>query len=150
MEYKTKKEIIGRIWLWSESISKTKHLLEMSFRALEGKQDEKRRAEIIKTERILDRENYSESFPTWLECCAIYDAFVELAIIYFCQVFNSGRGQDGETAKSDKNFRDQHLSNILSQVFPTKAEMESFELLKYKIITARDKVIGHSDEKLIV
>ena len=167
MDIKTKNEIIGRLWLWRESVSKTKHLLEMSFRTIEGKQDEARLLEdetyIKKLNEFAEQqpdyqkghmpnshrekfnETYPRNFPTWLECCAIHDAFVELAIVYFCQMFNSGRSQDGETAKSDKNFRDEHLTNILLKVFPDNGEMNDFNLLKERIITSCDKVIGHSD-----
>ena len=55
---------------------------------------------------------------------------VELAIVYFCQLFNSGYSQHGETAKSDKSFRDEHLIKVLNKVFLTPTEMTQFESLK--------------------
>ncbi len=167
MDTYTKNEIIGRLWLWSESVSKTKHLLEMAFRANIGKQEEFRLKEhetynIELTEFASKQPDYKEgivfpsqrkkfdklyhrTFPTWLECCAIHDAFVELAIVYFCQILNSGRNSDGQTAQNDDNFRKEHLTNILNKVFPTSAEMDKFDLLKAALVRLRDKVIGHSD-----
>jgi hypothetical protein len=167
MDIKTKNEIVGRLWLWSESISKTKHLLEMAFRTNIGKQDEGKLNEqevyrnslnefvqqqsdyrpgiILPSHRKKFDQLHPRDFPTWLECCAIHDAFVELAIVYFCQVFNSVYSQDGEAAKSDQSFRDEHLTKILPEVFQTPKEIANFELLKNSIVNARDKVIGHSD-----
>ena len=167
MDIKTKNEIVGRLWLWSESISKTKHLLDMAFRANIGKQDESRLNEQEAYRNSLNEfaqkesdyqsgiilpfhqdkfdELHPRNFPTWLECCAIHDAFVELAIVYFCQMFNSGRSQNGETAKSDDKFRNEHLKKVLEKVFPTDIEMANFDLLNQNIATVRDKVIGHSD-----
>ncbi len=167
MDTETKNEIIGRLWLWSEAVSKTKHLLEMSFRTNEGKQESFRLQEqetyaiklkefakqqpdyrndiVFPSHRKKFDEIYPRAFPTWLECCAIHDAFVELAIVYFCQLFNSGYSQHGETAKSDKSFRDEHLIKVLNKVFLTPTEMTQFESLKKTLTSARDKVIGHSD-----
>src|SRR6185436_7989328 len=108
MDAKKKNEIVGRLWLWEESLNKTKHLLEMAFRTNEGKHDKLRLHEQENYRSNLDEfckgqsgyrpglispsykkkfdEAYPRSFPTWLECCAIHDAFVELAIVYFCQL----------------------------------------------------------------
>ena len=167
MDTKTKNELVGRLWLWSQSISKTQHLLEMAFRTNIAKQDELRIQEhddyanrlnefskqefghkegkTLPSHRRESDELYPRPFPTWLECCAIHDAFAELAIVYFCQIFNSGRSQEGETAKNDENFRKEHLAKILAIVFPTIEEMANFESLKVSLLTVRDKVIGHSD-----
>lgn len=167
MDTKTKNELVGRLWLWSQSFSNTRHLLEMVFRANIGIQDELRLKEqdtyISKLNEFAKHQSgykegqtlqshqrkfdelYPRTFPTWLECWAIHDAFVELAIVYFCQVFNSGSCREGQSAKSDKSFRNEHLTKILATVFPTNEEMVKFEFLKNSVVTARDKVIGHSD-----
>jgi len=167
MDENSKKELIGRLWLWANSITRTQELLQLAFRANIGKHQESQKDEmdnynkklnefvkdqpdykpgtIIKSQQIAFDRTFHRAFPTFLECAGTYDACIELAIVYFCQIFNKGYGSIGEAAKNDKDFVYENFNAILERVFGTSEEFEKFERLKTNILTARDKMIGHSD-----
>ncbi|MBA3680872.1 MAG: hypothetical protein H0W73_06855 [Bacteroidetes bacterium] len=167
MNQKTENEQVGRLWLWANAILQTQYLLKLAFRAEEAKREKfridemedyfKRLQEFAKTQpdykegstksshQTLFNELHSQVFPTWSECAQTYDTAIELAIIYFCQVFTSGNSLSGSVAENNKTFKDEHLSIILDRVFQTQEEKEKFGILKTKIILARDKAIGHAD-----
>lgn len=167
MDENSKKELIGRLWLWADSIVRTQGLLQLAFRANVGKYQESQKEEmdnyikklnefvhaqpeskpgtIFSSQQIAFDQIFHRPFPTQIECAGIYDACIELAIMYFCQIFNSGYGNNGEAARNDKNFVNEHFNSILTNAFETKDELEKFEQIKEKILTARDKMIGHSD-----
>ncbi|MGZ3892918.1 MAG: hypothetical protein ACXVPN_03865 [Bacteroidia bacterium] len=124
-------EIIGRLWIWEESLSKTKYLLNLAFRANQEK----------------DQQNTNGSFPSRLECCGIYETCIELAVVYFCQIFTSGEEKAEMAAKNDEDFRRVHLERIISEVFDTEDKKNNFATLKKALKTARDKIIAHADAK---
>jgi len=73
LEQNDRNEIIGRLMFWKQAITHSIHLLENAAKAEEAKQ------------RALTNSN---SYPKYIDCCAIYDSFIELAIVYFCGVMD--------------------------------------------------------------
>lgn len=167
MDAKTKNELIDRLWLWAHSIEKTKELLNLSRRSKIGenqssqiserdlyiqklnefvkKQPDYKPGTMLISQRQKFNEIYPRQFPTWSECVYINEACIELAIVYFCQIFNDGFGQENSASKNNKSFRNEHLTILLSKVFMNEESLNKFTKLKDIILTARDKMIGHAD-----
>ena len=167
MDIKQKNELVGRLWLWAHSIDKTKELLIIAQRAALGKNQDfqiserdeyiKKLNEFVKqqpdykTDTIFSSQQqkfdqiYPRQFPTWGECFQIYDACIELAIIYFCQIFNFAHGEEGTASSNATRFRNEHFLAILNKVFTNNDDLEKFNKLKDVIVTARNKMIGHAD-----
>jgi len=167
MDQKSKNEIVGRLWLWAQSISMTQQLLGLAFRANIGKNQDTQINErdnyiknlnefvknqpdykpdtIFSTQQIMFDNIYYRPYPTWNECISMHDACVELAIVYFCQILNDGYHSDNSSASNSRAFRDFHFPPILKRTFKNEDEFNKFEILKKQLTTARDKMIGHAD-----
>ena len=112
MDENLKNELIGRLWLWVHSIERTQALLQLAFRAKIGMNQQSQEDEmdnywqkfneyvraqpdykpeiILSSQRIAFDKSFHRVFPTLPECGGIYDTCIELAIVYFCQIFNKG------------------------------------------------------------
>jgi hypothetical protein len=151
MDVNLKNELIGRLWLWANSVTKTEQLLELAFRAKIGSNQETQITEMENhlkiTKDFCKKEEYDSLhriYPTQVECLATYDVCVELAIVYFSQIFNWGEKREGEIAANIKSMKE-HFSLIIPKIFKTPEELRKFEELKTQIVKVRNEMIGHSD-----
>lgn len=167
MNEKESNEIQGRLWLWTISIDRTRHFLDLAFRARRGADQEFQKKEFEEyneklqefTKKLSDpnagsissshRRSFDASiqrpFPTLNECMSIYDACIELAIVHFCQVFNAGYPSNGQTSSNNKEFIKKHFDKIIEKTFFSEEERKKFDELKEQILTSRDKLIAHTD-----
>ena len=162
----TKEEITGRFMLWEMAVSEAQSCLKTAKRALEGskqsfQKDEQKKYQEQLQEFIKTRDDYKEGtitstqlneyndkynrpFPYLAECFALHRACLNLAIIYFCQIFNTGYGNEA-AAKNTKQFREEYLDIVLQRIFPTNKEMGKFNKLLEQLMQVRDGMIGHAD-----
>lgn len=161
-------ELRGRLFLWEVAIFRTQELLALSRRSWGGKdQDNIKRQDDVYLDKfnefrkgMLDyREGviehnhmivfdmvYHRPFPTIGECFSLHGACIELAIIYFCQILNSGNSDPGVAAKNNKDFINKHFNAIVNSVL-TLEEIDKFNHLCDELRTARDKMLGHADAR---
>jgi hypothetical protein len=162
----TENNITGRLMLWETAISESQSLLKLALRANCGanqnwqKQEQKEyqnklkkftktrddyQEDTINISQIKDYyEKYGRPFPYLAECFAIHNACLNLAIIYFCQIYTTGN-QNKHASENTKQFRNEHLPIILGRVFSNKEEMIKYEALVGKLNKVRNKMIGHAD-----
>ncbi len=125
------KEIQGRLFIWHDAVFRAKQSLEIAFR-------------VEHTQNSLE-DIESTTFPTYYECINIYRIAVEYAIVSFSTIYNTGFGDDGKAAKSDSNFREEHLDIIINNVIQEQSDLTKFNSLKTLILKSRNEMIGHSD-----
>ena len=109
------------------------------------KQPDYKPGTMLISQREKFNEIYPRQFPTWSECIHVNEACIELAIVYFCQIFNEGFGQENSASQNNKSFRNEHLTIVLSKVFIDEESLNKFTKLRDIILTTRDKMIGHAD-----
>lgn len=86
-----------------------------------------------------------KEFGAYTDCYYIKESLLMLAVVFFCQIFNSGYKSKGKAAANNKEFVSKHINHILIDIFPLPEELDRFELLKKQLVTARDRMIGHAD-----
>lgn len=158
-------ELKGRLWLWYSAISHAHMLLELAsrsraainqpnikerdeettrkFHEFRNTQPDNKEGEIYLNHLVLFNSIYAKEFPEITECFSMYNACIELAIIYFCQILSPGNSDPGNAAKNDKNY----LIKISENFFQSQEEINKFNNLCNELRTARDKMLGHADAK---
>lgn len=122
-------EIAGRLWIWETSLLKTKDLLNLAFRANLNK----------------PQPELKDKFPTYIDSCAIYENSIELAIIYFCQIYTRGKPKSEIIAVNNPTFINEHLNKIINKVFDSDEKLKKYTILQKNILITRHKIIAHAD-----
>ncbi|MGR6862762.1 hypothetical protein ACU5EH_22460 [Aliivibrio salmonicida] len=86
-----------------------------------------------------------EPFPSITDCFQLKDSNTMLAVVMYCQIYMSGYLDEGTAASNNKPFREEHLEPILVEVFPSTEDREIYEAFVEKIVSARNKMLGHAD-----
>lgn len=95
---------------------------------------------------IVDHEAlHPREFGDSIDCMGTVDACHMLAMIVFCQIFNTGYGEKGNVAGNNSTFVEHHLGQILSRVNPAPDFFAGFQALRLQIENARDKMLAHAD-----
>ncbi len=127
-------EILGRLYLWAQSIEKSQELFKIASKVSLKKQTD-----------FEENLNSSNQFTSWTDYSSIQDACRELAIVYFCHMFNRGDEKAGEASKNDKEFRNAHLEKLKIKIFNSQKDLDDFETFKVSVMFLRDKILAHTD-----
>ncbi len=118
-------EINGRLFLWYSAVEQCDKLLQLA----------------SKIEKQTQIDTYSES-----ETKRMYSSFVELAIIYFCQILNNGNPDTSKVAGNTRKFRETHWRTIVEASLDSAETEQLIELIE-QLKTVRDQMLGHADGK---
>lgn len=163
---KFKLELRGRLWLWSCTLDECHRILSIAKRAekeMDSQQsrDKQQRFVNAQFEFAKRQPDYIEGnlkdthmaafqkiqqmeFPAYTDCVQIVNYCQMLAVIFFCQLFNSGYADEGKVAGNTPSFIQSHFNNIVKMVFPSQEAQIEFHSFKDNCVNARNKMLGHA------
>lgn len=163
---KLKLELRGRLWLWSSTLDECQRILAIAKRAekemnSQESRDKQQRFVIAQLEFAKRQPDYVEGnlkdthmvefqklhqmeFPAFTDCFQIVNYCQMLAVVFFCQLFNSGYAEEGKVAGNTTSFIQTHFNVIVTMVFPLQHSRNEFFSFRDKCVNARNKMLGHA------
>ena len=167
LDKKTIKLIVGRLALWSSTFRHCRELLKLHDRAsvayeedeslkeecdnffngqqakvcelgLEGKR------EASQVRKLYELEN-PRPFPHLWEVFQIKSATIELAIVYFYQIFTDYGPDESEESVAGSNDMGRILQDLERRAFPDRPDKKEYNKFKKQIMEIRNNMLGHAN-----
>ncbi|MCE8038293.1 hypothetical protein [Halomonas sp. MCCC 1A11062] len=157
----SKKETLGRLYLWQVALGRINDLLELRLRVdrfcstgrpqsiteLYDKERERLKTGLRLEGEALDNfENeHGSLFPDIHDVHLIDELITEEIIIKFCTIFNGGYGKAGVISKNHKSFWEPILDELIADAFSGEIK-EHFDEFVEKAKAYRDQQGAHFDQ----